>query len=385
MQGQTTPFNFERDNWFRFQSCRINEQGEVVPEESSVPPPKNWYRPLDYYLTPVPEEIVQDILGKRAMGALERPFYLHTLFASLNPENTRELLAFVNHFGIPYFMDRVAEYEMELADIYVNMILLDEDLSPLEHSKVLINNIAKWLTEKGMPRDKAQSLTGSLLSRPQVKRGRFLELPFRAMVRGIPLKTLAAEVDLFRWVTEIAVAYTSENREKLEELLSYGENRAATWAEHTFAGNELGGEFFMPFQPDDSVFLQAADVLETIIRPHLRRVRPTLIAGTFEEYATYQAQGLLGERPFSLAFGWEFGSLLSTLYLMLFLDLTGGKLLRRCSNPLCGRFFVAARANNQYCSTVCQNRAKQQRFKRRHKGVAATVAATREEKHENDR
>jgi hypothetical protein len=64
---------------------------------------------------------------------------------------------------------------------------------------------------------------------------------------------------------------------------------------------------------------------------------------------------------------WRFNSLLSMIYLMVFLEWNKGLAMRRCANPLCGQYLMASREATRYCSDQCQNRAKQQRYKQRKK------------------
>lgn len=60
---------------------------------------------------------------------------------------------------------------------------------------------------------------------------------------------------------------------------------------------------------------------------------------------------------------WDVGSLEAAMYLMLLFDIQGRGHILTC--PRCRKVFVADRSRTQFCSTVCQNAAKVQRFRAR--------------------
>jgi len=65
-----------------------------------------------------------------------------------------------------------------------------------------------------------------------------------------------------------------------------------------------------------------------------------------------------------LGYGWEVPSLLSTYYLMLYLDLTNNRTARFCAYRKCNRPYIAVRNDNIFCTPRCQDNAKKDR--RRH-------------------
>lgn len=64
---------------------------------------------------------------------------------------------------------------------------------------------------------------------------------------------------------------------------------------------------------------------------------------------------------------WTSGPMLSQLYFMLALDITAGKMPRKCMNLKCQRYFTPARNSTLYCSDTCKERAKQHRHYKRSK------------------
>lgn len=56
--------------------------------------------------------------------------------------------------------------------------------------------------------------------------------------------------------------------------------------------------------------------------------------------------------------GWRYRGLLQAMYVMLFLDLTGGNTLRKCQSRPCPTYFRAGpQSKSKYCSKRCANRA----------------------------
>ncbi|VBB08574.1 Hypothetical protein LUCI_3852 [Lucifera butyrica] len=75
-----------------------------------------------------------------------------------------------------------------------------------------------------------------------------------------------------------------------------------------------------------------------------------------------------GNQP-SLA--WTSGPMISQLYFMLALDITAGKMPRKCMNDKCHRYFTPARSSTRYCSDICKERAKQHRHYKKLKNEQA--------------
>ncbi len=60
----------------------------------------------------------------------------------------------------------------------------------------------------------------------------------------------------------------------------------------------------------------------------------------------------------SLERGWHYRSLLQAMYVMLYLDLTGGNTIKNCESRGCPNYFrVGPQSKSRYCSERCANRA----------------------------
>lgn len=92
--------------------------------------------------------------------------------------------------------------------------------------------------------------------------------------------------------------------------------------------------------PDPAALLvpYARSLVEIVINSHLVEVRPCMDG---------------------MKMSYSFPSLLSAFWLMFYLDITGGKKVRRC--PACGDFFTAMREDNDYCKPECGKRAGERR------------------------
>jgi hypothetical protein len=56
-------------------------------------------------------------------------------------------------------------------------------------------------------------------------------------------------------------------------------------------------------------------------------------------------------------------TLLSAMYLMLADDLSTEAALERCGNPKCGKYYIAGRSDQRFCSVTCQNQDRQRRYR----------------------
>ncbi|GMB02047.1 hypothetical protein [Pelosinus sp. IPA-1] len=72
---------------------------------------------------------------------------------------------------------------------------------------------------------------------------------------------------------------------------------------------------------------------------------------------------------------WEFTSLLSSLYLMVFMDWVQGRSMQCCQNTKCTNYFIPSKNSSKYCSLSCQTASKQQRYRDEEKKLAKALEA----------
>ena len=65
---------------------------------------------------------------------------------------------------------------------------------------------------------------------------------------------------------------------------------------------------------------------------------------------------------------WKVGSLLDAMYFSIFYLRPSIEIMRQCSNPSCGNYFVVSRTDSKkkYCCDKCRNRTSQKRHRNRH-------------------
>jgi hypothetical protein len=84
------------------------------------------------------------------------------------------------------------------------------------------------------------------------------------------------------------------------------------------------------------------------------RYDPEIAHGLNERIAGVTPYASFG-RDGELERGWRCRSLLQAMYLMVYLDVTGGKSVRRCKRPDCRRHYRLGPQESDYCSARCTN------------------------------
>ena len=164
--------------------------------------------------------------------------------------------------------------------------------------------------------------------------------------RPEPMTNYLAELCLFRWVSEVSDLYKRGKAESLARCLDEGcamvrNGKAPLW-QHLW---EMLWE--NAILPEHDLFNRAENLLDVVFTEQLARTSPHIST----------------EKSKDPALSWRFDSLIAAMYLMLLLDLTGGRTLRKCENERCGMFFMPSRREDQiYCTPTCQERAKQRRY-----------------------
>jgi hypothetical protein len=103
---------------------------------------------------------------------------------------------------------------------------------------------------------------------------------------------------------------------------------------------EVGFRFFPSGAPSGALELDGDDY--TFLNVYLGHVSPNAFIG----------------EDGNLERGWRYSSLLQAMYLMLFLDLTGGATIKKCQSRMCTHYFrIGSQSKSRYCSERCANRA----------------------------
>jgi len=343
--------------YIRISPLVLDTAGNVVPAEGYQ---ARGYAPFDFYTAPVPADTVDSILGpnrSRGSGYDGDPkgpkFNLHTLFATLSPERPDQTLRFMEYYGYLFYNEAGAntahEFSLGSGGKVEALTVFEDDL--------------QWY------RSHRSSGTSVLL-------------------KPVSMDGFLAEVWLFRWIVELGGLYsTGKSNAAIRECLSRGSQAIE-------GGQGPMWESLKPWLDDvfclaeAHPFWAAQVVLRRIFGIQLEGARPQLAfapTGASWDHVPDGRTGIPpvigarsieslfgirhGPRQSPMSIGWSFDSLLSALYLMLYLDLTKGSVIRLCANKLCGNYFVPGkdkRADAEYCCTGCQDRAEKRRYWKNH-------------------
>lgn len=313
----------------------LDAANQVVPTAESL---VTQYEPFTYYRSPIPYEDVEYVLGTkkaRVLGQEGQDFNLHTLFASLSPEEPDELLRFMNLFGALYHK---------------------EDANP--PSTPAGRTISQTIKDTT-----GRILNVAIFQPSGWYRGRSKSMPL--IMLPVPMSEYLAELRLFRWVSELVDLYTSESAYALAEHIDSGRvmvenNQGPLW--------EALRAIAPPPSWTGDPFIETEEWLERIFSRQLQGVSPMLKFTPALSLLDRIGQATR-KQPFAnrlrAEVAWEFDSLISAIYLMLLLAMAHHRFLRKCKHDKCGRFFETARKDQRYCTPECQQRAKQLRYIRR--------------------
>lgn len=252
--------------------------------------PAQWYQLFDYYYDPIDSEIVRDILGD-----CRQNFYIHTLFASLNPEDSNQVLRFCKYFGLPTYILPVDQLEEYLGSGYRDFQVLQS----LDRVKDEIELCKLTFT--------LNSLTNKSI----------------------------ADSDKILPVIQ-----------KIKDIQGHSKDQIFINGKEVNPVSESEPALPVDTGEDPDSFEPYKVILE-IINLNIRGISPILEQNDKKYYLN-----------------WQFGSLEEALYFMLSQDMSNRISPLLCENPHCGHFFIPSRESASYCSKTCQNRAKQQRYRK---------------------
>lgn len=315
----TKPYDFKNGFdilWFKATGYKMDEWS-ISPMEKST---NVSYNPFAYYEEELPSTIIKSIFGNDCNNT----FKMHTAFASLDAENKNMLYKWVRAFGVPY------------SSYYQSEISLPKGKNfPEVFSAMEAQRLGWYLVDKIEIRDIIKEV-----------------LVFQAMLR---LHTAVKNRDINILVENKMQNYLGENILQQVDLSNVS----------SVAGEEFREQSWRLLPHDDSV-IDIDKGMESLVGNALYNIEDAM------------KRGLVGIKP-SLTFirekdgrnyfreelkmQWQFSSLLSALYLMVYLDWTKGLSMQHCANPKCGDFFIPVKVTTKFCSLRCQQATKQQRYR----------------------
>jgi hypothetical protein len=286
------------------------------------------YYPFKFHKTSVSKVALNKIFSESRNNVDEMP--LHLSFANLDPNNDDEILAWINEFGLPFWSfnshpdERKAIYDKEDSGKLTRRNKNAELLNSFYIETTLHKKVSAPLNNAHIPIKEIDSLVGSS--------------------NNIYIGEVREEIHRLKLMIQIQNALVKNSVEEISyefiPLLNQWRILLVDFDESIMVSDK---------EQDEILLMSAKNYLEVVFNMILEDVRPKL---------------KIGEQPI---WQWNFTSLLSAMYLMLFLDFTGSNLPRQCLNKSCNNFFKPARDSNVYCRQECQENAKVQRYRDRKK------------------
>lgn len=294
--------------------CR--DQG--VNYEHSV----NMYSPFDFHRLPIDPNTVIEILGE-----CRQEFFIHTLFASLNPDSEDQIIAWSNHFGLPtYMLSTETLLDNDYTGQYQPIQFLDATKDEIYLFKLTVR-ICELISHSTTTSGDALSILDDIVNALGENHDREtddINTGIRQCENCFAVHSFAYNCPYcgFQYFAGISREVRIDNKH-------YTRNDLQSWLMEDWSG---------------ALQFLLYDILEL----HLKGISP---------HPQFHNQ--------SLGIGWTFDNLLSALYFMIAIDFSAKCAPMLCQNPNCGNFFSPSRESSIYCSPECQNRAKQHRFRMR--------------------
>ncbi len=300
----TTHADVLRGTWYR-QKYYI-EDGFIKPYGGNI----EAYNPFDFYKE-----------GNREWNNL------HHAFARIDLENEQEIEGFCSKFGLLGLFNReiskVVSYRHGNDLYYAGVPRRSDELMPMDKliSKFHIDRERFSGPKETMDKDGYTLLQDNRIT---------------ALDTWELVGDFKRECRRFKWIIDIQAAVADNDIFKIKELLKESDSPVY----HDLA-KETGKR----------VLLVANGVIMWHINQELENMVSPLL--TFDDKSNRISKSVM----------WRCESLLTSLYTMLFLDITRGALTRRCKKADCGRFFEAANASVKYCDSSCQVADKTKRYR----------------------
>jgi hypothetical protein len=315
MRGTTQLEEFAfnlREDWYKWSAYEL-VKGFIKPTKGAT---IIRYNPFDFFTDTL------DFKRKKGLRPLNER-HIHATFATLDPNNTDEILRWVTAFGIPFSMhiDKDGGYRRNFPHIInshdiVDMVRLTDLAGAIETYKTVIN--VYNAVQSGLEED-LQYILGVVSTRSFYNYYQYLEQQTRSVVPSEAHDKVG--MDALEELWDITPAYTGN-------LEDYDVSRDLI--------DECGG-----------IVGLAKSYITRMLNHATQSVKE---AHLFEEN--------------QLKIGWEYGSLLALLYKMLSLDWSKGKNVRKCDNLYCQEFYIPYSPTALYCSDVCSNRGRQQTYRK---------------------
>lgn len=305
-------------SWVNITETIINENSICFGQNSKLAT----YQPFDYFFTSVDYHIVKEILIKT-----RQPFPIHVLFASLDPNDDSQLLRWCKHFGLPTYSDIEV-----MINTYCGGCFKGEAIQYLE------------ITRFELKKYKLAMQISALLATPKTSSDDILNIFDDIFDVLGEVREYGNDPTLEFFTCDKCYSSCSSQRcPYCGASISYLQQTIEIRIDNDFYSSDdlqnwVQEDLYSPMQL----------LLDQIINANLDGISP-----------------IVERANNSFDIRWKFDSLLSAFYLMLAMDIAATHIPILCQNPRCSNFFIPYCESASYCSPECQNRAKQQRHRKK--------------------
>ncbi|MBU3075622.1 CGNR zinc finger domain-containing protein [Clostridium estertheticum] len=253
---------------------------------------------------------------------------LHIQFASIDVNDPKNILDFINKFGFLGLdiRNRFEKIELELG--FLSMELF------------------KYITGKENIIDNKESLISTAKNMYNITIGSS-DLLSHHSIHEESLDDISYEITRLKDLLTLIEKKDSSNPEQLYELIY---NASDHFSRYLFErdNNEQKGNL-------DILKSTANDCIMDAINKEIQHVSPLLVPNA-------SSSGSFDTK-------WNSNTLISTIYTMLYLDLIVGKRIKKCKNLTCGKFFDVYGANTRkkFCTTKCAQSNASREYRKREK------------------
>lgn len=326
MSSSELAFNCE---WHRYEKYEV-KNGKICPTKEAMKSEKITYNPFDFYTSE--KDFTQKINDRPKIDDLQ----IHWSFASIKSEN--DVFDWVSKYGLPYyFYETKSENNNKL-----------EKKNPFSLDKTVCNSQKNSLSMKEILKE-AETFRNAIDLYNALKSGDS-DSVFEIFAGSYERSTCKL---LFYYGSSLN--YESLSQHKCRD----GNNNIVKLWHAVPANQPLPNK-----EPstDNQVFIAANKDAFSIAQEYLS----ALIS--YSTQSVHETIKFTNAGSQSLAMiDFSFSSLLALLYRMLLIDWSKGHFVRRCADPRCNTYFVPLNDQNMFCSSLCKNRVKVEKFRNKKK------------------
>lgn len=310
------------------------------------------YEPQKYINGFVPSDIVNDILGEKTLS--QQPFNLITLLLSLDIKNDEQILRWIKYFG---FLNN---------NSYITMITTDdaEDIETLRESEY--NDLVDYAPE--LFNDDGYTMNSKILPLVSIKdiKEEIYILQLLSELFNAVLNNDSNDSDIY--FNKILNSQTMLFNYGLNDYIHY-----KYYPKYPVNGYEIINSWDIDKIKNLSV-KEFRDLCKSIsvcrsknlLRMFFKEYGSKLFVETVQFIMKSKLNFVIPSFEFEnnkFSFVYNYSTLKDSLYYLLAMYSSEGIAIQKCRSKTCNNYFIQSRFNQIYCSDVCKNRAKQQRFR----------------------